>query len=97
MRRIWAKILGLGVMAILLLPEIAAAVAKAAPVVIVSDTRFSSGWYRWWGQIYNDSHVYFTILTYATILVVGVSFGLITDFFMSKIGIDLRHRELKEH
>jgi hypothetical protein len=98
MRKLWAKIVGLVGMAILLLPEIAAAAAgKASPVVIVSDTRFMSGWYRWWGQIYNDSHVSFTILTYATILFVGVSLGFITDFLMKKTGIDLTSRELKEH
>lgn len=98
MRKLWSKIMFLGVTAVLALPELAAAAGpKAAPVVIVADTRFFSGWEGWWGQVYNDSHVYFTLLTYATILILGLSFGFLTDYLMGKTGIDLKSRELKEH
>ena len=64
MRRLWAKIIGLGVMAILLLPELAAASGpKAAPLVIVADTRKFTGWEAWWTNLYNESHLYFALLT----------------------------------
>lgn len=98
MRRLWAKITGLGVMAILLLPELAAAAGpKAAPLVIVADTRKFTGWEAWWTNLYNESHFYFTLLTVVIIPVVGLIFGVLADVIMSRIGIDLKSRELAEH
>ena len=98
MRKLWARIMGLGVMAILLLPEIAAAAGpKAAPLVIVADTRKFSGWEAWWTNLYNESHFYFTLLTVVIIPVVGLIFGVMADVIMGKIGLDLHSRELAEH
>ena len=98
MRRLWAKIVGLGVLAILLLPEIAAAAGPAAaPLVIVADTRKFTGWEAWWTNLYNESHIYFALLTIAIIPLVGLMFGLIADVVMNWIGIDLKHRDLAEH
>ena len=98
MRKFWAKIMGLGVMAILLLPEIAAAAGPpAAPVVIVADTRHLTGFRAWWADLYNDSHVYFTMLTYVCILAGGLSLAGLADLVMKRIGIDLKSRELAEH
>jgi hypothetical protein len=94
----WARIMGLGVMAILLLPEIAAAAGpKAAPLVIVADTRKFSGWEAWWTNLYNESHLYFALLTVAIIPIVGLMFGILADIIMGKIGLDLHSRELAEH
>jgi len=98
MHKLWARIMGLGVMAILLLPEIAAAAGpKAAPLVIVADTRKFTGWEAWWTNLYNESHFYFTLVTVVTIPVVGLIFGVLADIVMSRIGIDLKSRELAEH
>lgn len=98
MRRLWAKIIGLGTMAILLLPQIvAAAEPKAAPLVIVADTRKFTGWEAWWTNLYNESHLYFALLTVAIIPIVGLIFGILADIVMSHIGIDLKSRELAEH
>ena len=98
MRKLWARIMGLGVMAILLLPEIAAAAGpKAAPLVIVADTRKFSGWEAWWTNLYNESHFYFALLTVAIIPIVGLIFGILADIIMGKIGLDLHSRELAEH
>jgi hypothetical protein len=69
----------------------------AAPIVIVADTRKLSGIMAWWANLYNESHVYFTILTIVIIPVVGVIFGVLADFVMAHIGIDLKSRELAEH
>jgi hypothetical protein len=74
-----------------------AAGPKAANLVIVADTRKFTGWEAWWTNLYNESHLYFTLLTVAIIPVVGVIFGTVTDLFMSRIGIDLKSRELAEH
>ncbi|MDP3181311.1 MAG: hypothetical protein Q8M54_00665 [Desulfobaccales bacterium] len=98
MRKLWAKIVSLGVMATLLLPEIVAAAGpKASPLVIVADTRKFTGWEAWWTNLYNESHLYFTLLTIAIIPVVGLIFGVLADIIMGHIGIDLKSRELAEH
>ncbi len=98
MRKLWTKIVGLSVMATLLLPEIVAAAGpKAAPLVIVADTRKFTGWEAWWTNLYNESHLYFTLLTVAIIPIVGLIFGVLADIIMGHIGIDLKSRELAEH
>ncbi len=98
MRRIWAKIMGLGIMAVLVWPTLAAAAGPAAaPLVMVADTRKFTGWEAWWTNLYNESHLYFALLTVAIIPVVGLCFGLLADVVMNWIGIDLKHRELAEH
>ncbi len=99
MRKYWTIILGLGFLAIMLLPEIAAAAGgKAAPLAIVADTRhINNSLERWWANLYNASHMQFTILTVVIIPIVGLIFGLLADFIMNHIGIDLKSRELAEH
>jgi hypothetical protein len=85
-------------MILLLLPELALAAAeKAAPLVMVADTRKFSGWEAWWTNLYNESHLYFALLTIAIIPTIGVLFGTVADLVMSHIGIDLKSRELAEH
>jgi hypothetical protein len=74
-----------------------AAGEKAAAIVIVSDTRKLSGIMGWWGNLYNESHVYFMLLTVVLIPIIGIFFGLLADFLMAHIGIDLKSRELAEH
>jgi hypothetical protein len=99
MRRLWTKLLGLGTLVFLLLPEmvLAAGGGGAAPVVIVADTRKLTGLMAWWGDLYNESHVYFTIVTVILIPLIGVIFGTLADLIMSHIGIDLKSRDLAEH
>ncbi len=65
-------------------------------VVIVADTRRLDGILLWWAQMYNDSHLYFMILTIIIIPVTGCFFGLLADFVMGHIGIDLKHRKAAE-
>jgi hypothetical protein len=99
MRKLWTKVLGLGTFISLLLPAMALAAGGggAAPVVIVSDTRKLGGAFAWWANLYNESHVYFTIATIIIIPVVGCLFGFLADVVMAHIGIDLEHRDLAEH
>ncbi|MBI4858754.1 MAG: hypothetical protein HY815_00540 [Candidatus Riflebacteria bacterium] len=83
----------------MLLPAsaLAAGDGGAAPLVLVADTRQLTGIMAWWANLYNESHVYFTILTVVLIPTVGVIFGVVADFVMHWIGIDLTSRELAEH
>lgn len=74
-----------------------AAGGGGSPVVIVADTRKLSGIMAWWANMYNESHLEFTILTIIIIPITGVVFGVLADIVMSWIGIDLKSRELAEH
>ena len=78
----------------LTLPELALAAGggKVENIVIVADTRKFSGWEAWWTNLYNESHLYFALLTMVLIPVIGVIFGVFADFLMSFIGIDLKSR-----
>ncbi len=80
-----------------LAPSLALAAKKAAAnVVIVADTRKLDGLMLWWAQMYNDSHLYFMILTIIIIPVTGCIFGMLADLVMNHIGIDLKHRKAAE-
>lgn len=88
-----------GCLATLLLvcPELVLAAKKeAANVVIVADTRRLDGLLLWWAQMYNDSHLYFMLMTIVIIPVTGCVFGLLADLVMNHIGIDLKHRKAAE-
>ena len=98
MHNLWRKLLGLIGLISLLVPEmVLAAGEKAAPLVIVADTRKLTGWEAYWANLYNESHTYFTLVTVIAIPVIGLLFGVIADLIMSRIGIDLKSRELAEH
>jgi hypothetical protein len=98
MKNLWKRIIGFGFMVILLAPSLAlAAGPKAAPLVVVADTRRLTGWMAWWANLYNESHLYFTIITVVSIPIIGLIFGLLADLIMGHIGIDLKSRELAEH
>ena len=76
-------------LAALALPHAAlAAGGGGAPIVIVADTRHLTGIMLWWADLYNESHVYFTILTVVLIPTLGVTFGLLADLVMHFIGLD---------
>lgn len=65
-------------------------------VVIVADTRKLDGIMAWWANMYNESHLEFTILTIIIIPVTGLIFGILADAVMSHIGIDLKTRKTSE-
>ena len=84
MRKLWTAIAGSFVMLLVMMPSLALAAKKAAAnVVIVADTRRLDGIMLWWAQMYNDSHLYFTILTIIIIPTVGCIFGFLADVVMS--------------
>lgn len=98
MRGIWIKLTALLSFLFILLPGKALAAGPAAElVVVVADTRRFTGAMAFWTNMYNDSHLIFAIATIIIIPVVGVIMGVIADIVMSRIGIDLKHRELAEH
>ena len=98
MKRTWKRLTGMALFFGVMLPDLALAAAeKAAPLVLVADTRKLTGLMRWWADLYNESHVWFTVLTVVLIPLIGLAFGVIADIVMSHIGIDLKSRDLAEH
>lgn len=94
MQRLWWTVMTL----VLFAPSLAlAAGGKSAPIVLVADTRRLDGVMLWWANLYNESHLYFMLLTIIIIPVTGVVFGILADIIMGWIGIDLKNRELAEH
>jgi hypothetical protein len=77
--------------------QVLAASDGDAPLVIVADTRHLSGVMAWWANLYNESHLAFTLATVVIIPVTGVLFGLLADWAMHLLGIDLSSRDLAEH
>ena len=98
MYKLWTKLTGAAAAAMLVIPDVLlAAGEKASLLVIVADTRKLSGWEAWFANLYNESHLYFTLVTVVTIPIVGVLLGLLADLVMTRIGIALKSRELSEH
>ncbi|MCX7823606.1 MAG: hypothetical protein N2260_09240 [Syntrophobacterales bacterium] len=99
MKRLWSMIIGFLGVTMFIFPSIvqAAGGGKVANVVIVADPRKVHGVLAWWANLYNESHLYFTLLTIIIVPLIGVAFGFLADFIMSAMGIDLKSRELAEH
>ena len=93
--RLWWSLMAM----IVLCPgfALAAGGGNEAPIVIVADTRKLTGIMAWWANLYNESHFQFMILTVIIIPVTGVIFGVLADIIMSRIGIDLKSKELPGH
>lgn len=66
-------------------------------IVFVADSRLYEGIWHWFASLYNESAVWFTIVTVVTIPVAGALLGLLADCVMRRIGIDLESRTIGEH
>jgi len=96
LRNLWVWLVGCYAMMLCFMPTVAMAKKALRNVVIVADTRKLDGLMLWWAQMYNDSHLYFMILTIIIIPITGCIFGVLADFVMNHIGIDLKHRRAAE-
>lgn len=66
-------------------------------IVVVADSRRFTGLLAWWTNLYNESHLYFALMTVVTIPLVGLILGLLADLVMARVGINLKSRVLAEH
>ena len=96
LRNLWIWLVGCYAMLLCFMPTVAMAKKALRNVVIVADTRKLDGLMLWWAQMYNDSHLYFMILTIIIIPITGCIFGVLADVVMNHIGIDLKHRKAAE-
>jgi hypothetical protein len=97
MTNVWRKLSGLVVLMALPVKVFAAGGGPSGAMVIVADTRGCTGWEAWWGNLYNESLLYFTLVTITIIPVTGLILSLFTSFVMARTGIDLKSRVLAEH
>lgn len=70
---------------------------KSPPIVIVADSRRLSSVPAWFANLYNESHILFTVITLIIIPAVGFVLGILADWIMHRVGIDLKSRDLAEH
>ena len=100
MTKHFSKLLGL-ITVLLLFPARLLAAGGGADLpdlmVLVADTRKVNGLEAWWGNIYNEGHLEFALITVVVIPVAGVILGVLADLVMSQLGIDLKNRALAEH
>ena len=85
--------------AFLLLPTVgyAASASSEAPIVFVADSRSMTGWRAWCTNLYNENLLGFTLLTIVVIPVLALILGTLTNFLLSRTGINLKSRVLAEH
>jgi len=95
MRNRFSKVVRLAAVGLLLAPVTALA-EEASAIVIVADTRQLTGLRAWWGALYNESHLYFALLTIMAVPLAGALLGTLADWLMGHVGIDLKSRALRE-
>lgn len=83
-------------LSLLLLPAYLFGAEGGSTIVIVADSRRLTGLWAWWANLYNESHLEFALVTVLVIPMAGVILGSLADFLISRIGIDLRSRVLRE-
>jgi len=79
-----------------LLPAYLMAAEASNTMVVVADSRHLTGIRAWWANFYNDSHLNFALLTVLIVPLSGAILGTLADYVMSRIGIDLKSRKLRE-
>ena len=92
----FAKKIFVGLFLGMFLPGVALAAEGGPTLVIVADTRGLSGPLAWLANLYNESHLYFTVFTAIAVPVMGLILGLLADVVMRRIGLDLKSRKLAE-
>lgn len=75
----------------------AAGGGEVTRIVIVADTRHTTGIDWLLGSLYNHSPAQFTALTILLVPITGVLFGVIADIVLGLLGIDLSHRGVSDH
>jgi hypothetical protein len=83
-------------LALLALP-LRAASGGGERIVLVADSRRFTGWQAWWTNLYNESHLWFAVVTVVTIPLLGLAMGSLTSLLLSRTGISLKSRVLAEH
>lgn len=99
MKHVLGRWLGIFMALYLLMPEMLwAAGEKAAPLVVVADTRrLSGGIMTYFANLYNTNILLFAVWAVVLTAAYGCFLGLLMDFIMARTGLDLRSRKIVEH
>jgi len=95
LKKLFQKVLA----AVFLIPSLVwAGGEKAEDIVVVADTRMvQSAIMKYFSDLYNTNILLFAVWAVVLTALYGVILGLLMDFFMAKIGIDLKSRKILEH
>ena len=98
MKGLYSKILTLGAMFCLVVPDwVWAAGEKATNLVVVADTRRVSGVLKYFANLYNTNPVLFAVWAVVLTAVWGAFLGFLMDRIMMRTGLDLKSRKIVEH
>ncbi len=97
MRTLRTKVTALALIFLYLPSRVLAAGGGGEPIVFVADSRKYSGWLAWFTNLYNESLVYFTLLTIILIPLLALALGSLMSFLLARTGIDLRSRAVAGH
>ena len=75
----------------------AAGGGEVGSIVFVADSRGATGWRAWITNLYNENLLYFALFTVALIPTLAAVLGSITNYILSRSGINLKSRVLAEH
>lgn len=97
--KLWTRLIRLGALVFMVLPGqvLAGGDGASGTIVLVADSRAYSGWRAWFTNLYNESHLYFTLVTIVTIPLLALILGSVMGFVMGRLGIDLKSRVMAEH
>ncbi len=91
-------ILATTIISVILPDLVQAAGGPAEMLVVVADSRrVQNNIARYFVDSYNTNPLWFGIECTIITAAMGVSFGLVTDFIMKRVGIDLTSRKIVEH
>jgi hypothetical protein len=97
MQHAWRRLRNAALFLTLLPAHLLAAGGGGSRIVIVADSRGLPGWKAWWTNLYNDSHLWFALLTILIIPSAGLILGKVTGWLLARTGVNLKTRELAEH
>jgi hypothetical protein len=72
------------------------AAVKGAELLAQMPGSLFQGWAERWLALYAKSPFQFTVFTLAVVVTVGAFLGMITDFIIKRLGIELNSREVRE-
>ncbi len=98
MKGLYSKILTLGAMFCLVVPDwVWAAGEKATNLVVVADTRRVAGVLKYFANLYNTNPLLFAVWAVVLTAVWGAFLGFLMDRIMMRTGLDLKSRKIVEH
>lgn len=69
---------------------------KQGKLVHVADTRALKGFNLFIANLYNTNRLLFTLTAMAITVTMGLALGVLMDFLVARVGLDLNKRSVKE-